>query len=197
MKLSNNKKRKIKEMVDQASEACAHGRFDACEQICGRIESLQPGNPDVANIRAIMCAQTGQLDRAEQFFMDAAERAPRRSQFHGNLGKLYLEQGRFTEALPRLRQAIDLDPNDLPMQLSYCKALLETEGEEEAYAMLQQAKKRSPHDPVILMGLYFACRQLDREDEGRAYLQEILERDPDHPEARFELDVLDDQGEDG
>jgi tetratricopeptide (TPR) repeat protein len=193
MKLSNNKKRKMKEMVDQAAQACASGRFDICAQLCGRIESIQPGNPDVANIRAIMSMQAGQQAKAEQLWLEAVKAAPNRGEFQGNLGQMYLNQGRYAEAVPRLRQAMELDPRSLPTQLGYCKALLETGRYEEAYPILDRARKRHPSDPIVLMGLYCACQQLNRIEEGRACLENILEHQPDHAEALFELGVLDNQ----
>jgi tetratricopeptide (TPR) repeat protein len=193
MKLSNNKKRKIGEILEQAKGALAAGRIPMFDELCRRIESVQQGNPDVANLRAIVRYKMGQPAEAEKLFLAAIKTAPGRQEFHNNLGALYLDQQRYAQAADCYSQAIKLGNKALPVQLSYSKALVEIGRSEDAVAVLQRLKKQYPRDTDVLMGLYAAHYRLDQISEARACLEAILEQHPDHAEALYELGMLDNQ----
>jgi len=190
VKLSNNKKKKIREMVDQANQAFASGRHDVSDRLCRKIESLQPGHPDVANMRAVMCSYQGRADQAEQLFMDAIRAAPKRSAFQANLGGFYLTQRRFVEAMACYKQAISLAPDALSPRIGYCTALLETGCYEDAYLALKKVVTHQSRDPGLVMAFFTACHRSNRIEEGRQCLERVLEQDPGHIQARFELGML-------
>ena len=193
MKLSNNKKRKIGELLEQAKAAIAAGRIPAFNELCRRIDALQPRHPDVANLKAIAHYKMGRPAEAEQLFIMAINAMPTRPEFHQNLGALYLDTKDYAQAAQCYGQAIKLGNKALPVQLCYSKALVETGRLEEAITVLQRLRKQQPRNVDVLMGLHYAYSPLNRIEEGRACLETILEQQPGHPEALFELGVMDNQ----
>jgi len=190
MKLSNNKKKKIREMVEQANQAFASGRYDISERLCRKIESLQPGHPDVANMRAVMSSYQGETDKAEKLFMDAIQAAPKRGAFHANLGAFYLAQQRVADALHSYRQAIRLESGSLSIQFGYCTALIQRGDYEEAYNLLQRARKSAPSDQKILKAMFRACYGMNRIHEAEECLRAVLACDPEDNDALFHLGKL-------
>ena len=190
MKLSNNKKRKIGELLEQAKAAVAAGRIAAFDELCRRIEGVQQGNPDVANLRAIVRYKMGRPGEAEQLFTMAIQAMPTRHEFHQNLGALYLEQKRYAQAADCYGRAIKLGNKALPVQLCYCKALVELGHYEQALPILNRLHKQHPRDVDVLMGLYMTSEPLNLIEEAEGYLQQILGIDPNHVEAHAKMSRL-------
>jgi len=182
-KLSNNKKRQIQNLVGQANQACANGRYDACEQLCRRIESLSPGHANVANLRGIMCSETNHPDAAIHWLRKAVDASPNKAEFQLNLANVYLEQEQYGEAAGCYQRAIALGRKTLPIELNYCKALVESGQYEQALPILERLHKQHPRDTDVLMGLVLASEGLNRFEQMEAYLQQIFAIDADHAEA--------------
>jgi len=185
-KVSNNKRRQINGLIDQAAQVMNQGRFDVCDQLCARIEALQPGNADVANIRGVMQVRVGKLAQAEQLFVQAINAAPRRAEFHDNLGKLYLHQKLFGDAAERYRTAMNFNPNDISAKLGYCSALVAMGQAAQALPMLEKLYLSRPKHADVLMSLFWAYEGLNRSDEALSSLDNLIELDAGHYEARFQ-----------
>jgi tetratricopeptide (TPR) repeat protein len=190
MTLSNNKKRKIKDMLAQAKEALAAGRLAPFEGLCRKIERLHPGNPDVTNLRAIASYKTGRPAEAESLFAAAIKAAPARHEFHNNLGALYLDQGHYAEAAKCYGEAIRLGEKSFPVQLSHCNALVESGQFEQALPILKRLHKQKPRDTNVLMGLFLASDPLRLTEEAEDYLRQIIAIDPEHAEAHSKMGRL-------
>lgn len=182
-KLSNNKKRQIQTLIFQATQACTNGRFDACEQLCRRIESLFPNHPNAANLRGIMCSQSGQPDAAIDWLRKAIKAAPNKGEYHVNLGNVYLEQKRYKEAASSYRQAVTLGNKTLRIELNHTKALIESGQFKQALQILERLNKQHPQDTDVLMGLFLASDPLSLAQHAEGYLEQILAINPDHAEA--------------
>ncbi len=184
--LSNNKKRKLKELGAQAAQALVAQRLDIFESICAKIESIQPGNADVANLRGILSVERGDLAVAEGLFVQAINAAPRRPEFHENLGKLYLKESLYADAVQRFRSAMQYNPASPEIKLGYCSSLIGVGQGEEALEMLQGLREKHPQQREVLMRLFDVLSRLDRPEEALECLDEVISRDPDYFDARFQ-----------
>lgn len=189
--LSNNKKRQVKALSEQAAQAFTNGRLDICELIFRKIESIQQGNADVANMRGIISTQAGRLKDAEQQFVNAINAAPRRIDFHTNLGKLYLKSGLPGDALKRYQAALQLDAHSLDAQLGFGVTLTQLGNPEAAIPVFKKALKRHSRNPDLLMGLAKAYMAAKEPGKARDTVNQILERDANHIPARLELASVD------
>ena len=185
-KVSNNKKRQIRALIEQAASAFSTKRMDVCEQLCLKIEAIQPGNADVANIRGIVCVQAGDRMQAEKLFVQAINSAPKRSEFHNNLGKLYLSQKLFTDAAERYRSAMRHDRNSLDLKLGYCESLVGMGAPDKALPILEKLRSKKGNHPHLYMSLFHAYERLGRINDALACLDKLIAGDADHFDARFQ-----------
>jgi len=193
--MSNNKKRQIRTLVEQAAGALAAQRLDICEQLCAKLEEMQPGNADVANIRGVISVQAGDAARAEELFVQAINASPRRPEFHENLGKLYLSQMLYNEAAERYRSALQLSPNSPDIKLGYCASLNGIGQADKALPILEQLRSKHPKHSDVLMALFHALYNLKHYDEALACLDDVIKLNPGHDEAhRQKAQVLMQQG---
>lgn len=189
--IAGKKEQKLKEMVDRATRAFAEGQFDVCEQLCIDIETLQPGHPDVANILAIVSTQSGQLVYAEQLFVKAINAAPQRADLHANLGRLYLGQKLYDDALDRFNSALQLNPQaGLDVQLGYCSALSGAGAYDKAFSLLQELQAQYPDDLNVTMARYGVLCQAQSLDQAKLCLEHVMAAAPDYVEARIQMAKL-------
>ncbi|MDX8404584.1 MAG: sulfotransferase [Mariprofundus sp.] len=184
-KVSNNKKRQINALVDQAAQAMSQGRFDVCEQLCLSIDGLQAYNADVASLRGVMAGQMGRQKQAVQLFRQAIEVAPRRCEFHANLAAVYLLQGKPEQAVDAYHRALELKPHQLQIQLGCASALIAMARYDEALTMMLAAHKRYPANTDVLMKLFRISYESDRVDVAKGWVQQVLAIDTDHDEAHY------------
>jgi len=152
-RLSNNKKRMVRQLIARAGQTLSAGQSDICKGICLEIERIWPGNPDLANLRGIMHVRSGDIAFGEASFMQAINVAPRRAEFHKNLGALYASGGRFGLAAEMYQAAWDLEPNDTGTALSLAGALVDGHQPEQAMLVLQRILRSAPHNSDILAAI--------------------------------------------
>lgn len=190
-RLSNNKKKMITSLVKQANQAQASERYDVMAMLCTRIEAIQPDNPDAYNMRAVLCLQEGNLEKAEELFLSAIEGAPKRGLFHANLAALLMIQGHYIDAVRCYEKAMELDPNVPTTEYGYGSALLEAGYPEDACPVLEKSRKRNPRDLELLETLCRTYYELDRINEARDCLDDMLKIDPVHAWARAQSAAMD------
>lgn len=187
MKLSNNKKKQMQQLVAQASQAMAQQQQTVFEQLCQKVESIQPNNADITNLRAIALSKAGQAAEAEKQFVAAINAAPKRGDFHHNLAQLYWTQGLYPEALERWRAVLRLEPYNTQAAMGAGSCLIKLRQPEKALPILEQAKKRAKNKPDLLMALASAYYELHRFAEARQQLQTVLTHQPGHAAAHLQM----------
>ncbi|HKI61412.1 MAG TPA: sulfotransferase [Mariprofundaceae bacterium] len=189
-KLSNNKKRKIRELVEQGIQAMKAGRKDIFERACAGIEKIHPEDADLANLRGIYCCDTNDPAQAEQYFVAAINAAPKRADLHHNLARLYWQQGLYADCLQRCRAEWRLDPRSIQALIGEANCLLKLRRPEMALPILEQAFDRHGKNPELLTSLASAYTELHRHDEARQHLQTLLDLYPQLPDAHFQMGKL-------
>ena len=182
-KVSNSKRRQIDALVEQSAKALNQARPDLCEQLCMRIDQIQPGNADAASMRGVIASRRGYLPQAVQLFRQAVAVAPSRCEFHANLAAIHLMQGEAVAALESYRRALALKPYQLQIQMGCASALVALSRFDEAVSLMQSAHKQKPRDTAVLMKLFHICHAADRMPDAEAALQQLLAIDPAHVEA--------------
>ncbi|TLS68945.1 tetratricopeptide repeat protein [Mariprofundus erugo] len=190
VKLSNNGKRKLAQLLSGASHALQQGDLDGCLHACDQIEQLWPTHPDQLHLRGLVAMATGELEQAELFLRQATEAAPARADVLASLGNVLLHRSDTDAALICYRRALQLDGHDIASHLGLAAAMMVLEQHEQAIELLEQARKRKPGDTAIRMGLFQACHAANRYADARRHLEAIVAREPDHSEARYGLAVL-------
>ena len=190
IKLSNNKKRKLAQLITVAGQAIQQGHTPQCSSACDEIESIYPHHPDALHLRGLLAMQQGNIEQAFEQLQQAIDRAPSRADFLASLGNLQIQTGDTDAAIANYKQALNLDSNNIATHLGLAGALMAQDKHHEALELLERIKKRKPGDASIRMGLFHACHALKRYDAGRSHLQAIIARDAGYSEAHYGLAIL-------
>ncbi|OIO70560.1 MAG: hypothetical protein COW19_07075 [Zetaproteobacteria bacterium CG12_big_fil_rev_8_21_14_0_65_55_1124] len=184
-KLSNNKKRKVQELLGQATQAMRLRRLDVLESLLQKVDRIQPNNPDVANFRGVLAIQNGRFEHAETFFVRAINAAPRRADFHLNLGKLYLTQGMPFDALKRFKSATTLEPKSVEAAIGLVQCLIRIGEHKQACTILEPLLAVDPANTDLLLAMFRACFSLAKLERARACLDNVLAIQADCAEAHL------------
>lgn len=137
-------------------------------------------------------SQEGEKALAEQHYDEAAkayekmrELAPNTAEVHARLGLIYFQQGKFEQAVPRLRQAIKLKPALPNTDVLLAMSLSELGQYQEALPGLQKGFKRAT-DPALkrasglqLQRAYTGLQQDDKAVEVALELTRLYPKDPE------------------
>ena len=189
-RLSNNKKRLVRQLVVRASNALSAGQTDICKGVCVEIERIWPGNPDAANLRGIIHVRFGDISLAETSFLQAIKAAPRRPEFHRNLGAMYAGSGRFELAIEAYQTAWGLEPGDVGTALALGHAWVNTHQPEQAMQVLQQILQRNPHNPDILAAIADIHFHQNQYQEACNCLDAALKANQHHEQALIQKATL-------
>ncbi|HCS13119.1 MAG: hypothetical protein COS82_04860 [Zetaproteobacteria bacterium CG06_land_8_20_14_3_00_59_53] len=185
LRLSNTQKKKIGEYVDRALQAYGGRRFDMCEQLCKQIESMQPDNPDLAFLRGAMLLSMSGVQQALPYMQEAAELAPKRTDFQINLGNLYLQVMQYRLALDCFKRVVDMDQKSVQALLGCCQALTGMVHFAEARRYLERALKLKIRKPQEFINMATACRELGEMDLAMATLDELMKQYPNSAQGAY------------
>lgn len=152
----------------QAELLAAGGEVEAAiEQLTAALVHT-PNRADFLTTRGALHAQEGRKLEAERDFEAATRSDPSYWLAYRYLGWTRLRRGVPDEAIPVLREAARLAPDDPDASLALGEALSVTGATDEALAVLEGAAARWPQDPraFTLMGRLFD--RLGRSDDAMA-----------------------------
>lgn len=136
---------------------------------------------------AIAYSKNGNIEEALQILSDIVKQHPEYAQAHANLGIVYTQQKRFTEAAREFETALKLDPADDTVRLSYVKTLTALLQYDRAEPIIHDYLERHPHE---FEALYFAGlveRGLGNYAEAEKDLRQAVALNPNHAEAHYNL----------
>lgn len=140
-----------------------------------------PSPADLENPEALLSVgsawfRLGDLSAAMPFLFRARKADGRHPLVAARLGACLLAAGRIPEALPILKQAVELLPNSGGAWLNLARAWLATGEAEQALAALDKAGTLSDKDPGLYrMSRVEALSRLERHDEAEALMRQAAE----------------------
>jgi len=182
-KLSNNKKRKVNNLVAQAYAAYKQKNTTLCLQICQQIDSLQANNPDAANLRGIRAFYSGNLVDTEKYFTAAVAASPKRVDLRLTIAQFYSQQQNNPLALEHFQAAHQLDAKEIDAILGYGQHLSLNDQHVQAIHVIKQAKKRFPTHEIVCLALaraYFGSGDIKNAQEN---IDLILNNNPKNANA--------------
>ncbi|MDX1405073.1 MAG: winged helix-turn-helix domain-containing protein [Woeseiaceae bacterium] len=109
---------------------------------------LDPTSGEAYSSLAALRSQQGQQDQAERYYLRAIELSPNyATAFHWYSAEYLAGSGRYRDALPYLRRAIELDPMAPALTAALTRILWKLEKDAEARAAILQGIKQNPQFP--------------------------------------------------
>ena len=152
------------------------GDLAAAARYLNRAYTLEPANPDITRIAAILFKSLGRIDESIALQKQIVALDPVNPIGHSNLGLAYLSAGRPDDAIDAFRKALAFSPERIGVQYSVGVALL-LKGESEAALEAIQQESFVVFRQIGLSMAYHALGRLAEADDALAELIEKYERD--------------------
>mgnify|MGYP000275952747 CR=1 FL=1 len=171
---------RILNLLNSAVQKFKSEHFEQAELLCQQVLQLDAQQPDALHITGIMEDKSGNVDRAIKLIRKAVDHAPNNTQFHENLGLLYLRTNQFTEASGIFRQLIKLQPDNTMAYSNLATALLNIEDYQGAIKYYSKVVQLDPGNLDAHQNIAFAYTQSGSTGEALEHYQEILNCNPDN-----------------
>jgi tetratricopeptide (TPR) repeat protein len=143
---------------------------------------------------AVLAVATVVRDRAWHdeltLWADAASKAPRSPVAHESLGYALVAAGRFEEAIPALRRALELDPRRLDARTNLAVALASAGRLGEAQAQAEQVLREHPREVNALLVRAAAMADAGRLEEALEAYQAALSVEPDRAAVHNQAGII-------
>jgi tetratricopeptide (TPR) repeat protein len=161
------------DLAAQAGEAMQAGNYAQAEDLFTRLAKLLPDVPEVYSNLGLAQYYNKRLQAAELSFRKAL--SFKTDLFVPNffLGQLYAEDGKYGEAVPLLRRAVKLQPQENSARQFLAQSLLNSGAVGEAVAEYNSLLKQNPQDGDLLYKL--AVLYLH---QGQQIVRTLKEADP-------------------
>ena len=166
----------------QALEALRNHDLDRCEQICGRLLTLNPREVNTLRLRAQLFERRGDLEKAAAGFEEAVAIAPDFAHAWSDLGKVQLALEQFAASEKSLRRAMSLDPK-LKAPSKLLEKLLHQLGNQEQLADVEAINRRRDE----IKNLVLEAKALAKAEDWAAcetLCNDILAQDADNVGAK-------------
>jgi predicted Zn-dependent protease len=151
-------------------------------------KSVQPASGDFKIIKAILIADYTEEKKAYDFFQEWIRKGENAAVF--GLGRLYLRQNKWSEAVEQLRKAAALMPAS-PYVLSTLGDAYQRVGKlQEAQNTLESALMMDPSASIAHLRLAMVLMDMGKKQEALDHLMTIEELSPMFPEVDYHLGVV-------
>ncbi|MGD8510445.1 MAG: tetratricopeptide repeat protein [Gammaproteobacteria bacterium] len=166
----------------------SHRLSEEREKLLRALEE-SPGDAELMIRMGRLEFSTGRLDEAERLFRDAVRIAETAEGLEG-IGTVLNRQGRYGEALPFLKKAVELDPTRASAWNSSGEALGNLGRPGDALRAFGRAVQARPEFAVAHYNTGLALRAMGRKEEATDSLRRAVRLRPDFPEALHALGGL-------
>lgn len=131
--------------------------------------------------------KAGNMEAAAREFQEVVDQQPDLYQGHYMLGQTLIKMSRLSDALPHLRKAYDLDPDNLGVQMVLGKAYTDSRRYADAVTVLGKidASKTGKHQVALHQMLAKAYEKTGDEQRMRGQLKLAADADPKNADLRY------------
>lgn len=179
----------MRQIVAEAKALTKEGQYDKALVAYNKIIKRDPSNLDVLNMLGILSAQTGDTEKAFEYFQRALKASPLSEKTYYNMGNLYLSQKKADKAIYCYKRSIDLKKDYLPPHLMLAKIYGITGEKSEALKEYREMARIDREQQDLLAADMKAGSpdqvRYKKYLEGRAFFNEgfILEQEGNYDKA--------------
>ena len=172
----------------QAAVQCQQaGKLQEAEKHCLQVCTLSPNLPDAFHLLAIIYAQTGHYQAANDNFSKAIDIHPTRADFYSNYGNALWKQDRIEEAIYYCQQSLALDASRAETHNILGNILLSQNRLEEAVTSFRTALEIHPTYVHALNNLGNTLQKLNQAEDAVMCYRQALKLQANYPEAHNNL----------
>ncbi|MBY0484563.1 GNAT family N-acetyltransferase [Nitrosomonas sp.] len=172
----------------QAAVQCQQaGKLQEAEKHCLQVCTLFPNLPDAFHLLAIIYAQTGHYQAANDNFSKAIDIHPTRADFYSNYGNALWKQDRIEEAIYYCQQSLALDASRAETHNILGNILLSQNRLEEAVTSFRTALEIHPTYVHALNNLGNTLQKLNQAEDAVNCYRQALKLQANYPEAHNNL----------
>jgi tetratricopeptide (TPR) repeat protein len=146
-----------------------------------------PNEPDALDVRARVESRFGALNEAGRLWEKCLSLRADFAPAYDGLGRVANLKGDFDKAVPLLRKAVQLAPDDRDYPIDLAQSLLGANQFQEAVVRLKQFMQSGPMTAVAALYLGQACLELNELEGARQAFEITLQAAPDDGQAHFGL----------
>jgi Flp pilus assembly protein TadD len=161
----------------------AQGRVGELENRLREAVRRAPHAGMLHNWLGLVLKRRGDLHGAEIVFRQGLEAAPDLVGLMANLGELYLQEGRSSEAVALLDGALDRDPHSIYARTNLIVALGLEHDLDKARARALEAESLGQKAPTVYNALGYALHVNGRDEEALEAVRKALALDPRQPDS--------------
>lgn len=162
-------------------------QFKEAEKYCLDICTVAPKQSDALHLLAVIHAQTGRYQSANDYFVKAIASDPRRADFYSNYGNALWEQGYINEAIMYCQRSLALDANRAGTHNILGNVFLSQNRLEAAVASFRKALELHPSYLHALNNLGNALQKMNKAEDAVSYYRQAIDLQENYPEAHNNL----------
>jgi len=146
-------------------------------------------NPDRAYaqyLHGMLSAQNGRAEAALEY-LDRSLALGEIEGVHATRAKILLSLGRSDEAVISLHKAVENNPDDQALRLTYARLLVDIKDYEKAWEEFEKLHRDSPDDAELLYTLGLLSLESQRLDDAEKYMKMLVELEQREGEAQYYL----------
>jgi len=146
-------------------------------------------NPDRAYaqyLHGMLSAQNGRAEAALEY-LDRSLALGEIEGVHATRAKILLSLGRSDEAVISLHKAVENNPDDQALRLTYARLLVDIKDYEKAWVEFEKLHRDSPDDAELLYTLGLLSLESQRLDDAEKYMKMLVELKQREGEAQYYL----------
>jgi len=146
-------------------------------------------NPDRAYaqyLHGMLSAQNGRAEAALEY-LDRSLALGEIEGVHATRAKILLSLGRSDEAVVSLHKAVENNPDDQALRLTYARLLVDIKDYEKAWVEFEKLHRDSPDDAELLYTLGLLSLESQRLDDAEKYMKMLVELKQREGEAQYYL----------
>ena len=184
-----------KSLFQKARLATSKGDFPQAIDLYNRVIKQNPKNFAAFLNRGVLWERLPAKNRQERYknrrnaekdYLRALEINPYSAEAHNNLGALYIDIGRYMEAIFQLNDALSLQPNYFTARMNRAIAHYRTGNVTGALTDFNRAAAQRPKDPLLLLNRALAFYDMGQYESSAKDLSMLIAANPDHARAYLE-----------
>lgn len=151
-----------------------------------RLATEYPERAHAQYMHGVLAAQNGLPEEGLQY-LDRSAEIEEIEGVHAARARILLGLGRPDDAVVSLRKALDSNPGDQALRLTYARLLVDVKQYEAARVEFEKLHQASPDDPELLYTLGLLSLESQRLDDAEKYMMMLVRLDEREGEAQYYL----------